>query len=155
MWQCGHVRWCWCEHPYTTVCAVADSRWCRRSLRRHCHLSPAKMVRAVHALCCRITVYLAVKPSSFIGSRRRKMFAGQPAIYQNMFAFFPYAVLSSCEVLRVLGRMDNCWFLSASLYVSKRGAYWNRLCRDVVGRWLVGRWLSRACTVTKRCILGL
>jgi len=31
-------------------------------------------------------------------------------------------------------------FLSASLYVSKRGAYWDRLCRDVVGRWLVGRW---------------
>ena len=46
-------------------------------------------------------------------------------------------------------------FLSASLYVSKRGAYWDRLCRDVVGRWLVGRWLSRACTVAKRCILGL
>ena len=41
-------------------------------------------------------------------------------------------------------------FLSASLYVSKRGAYWDRLCRDVVGRWL-----SRACTVAKRCILGL
>jgi len=39
--------------------------------------------------------------------------------------------------------------LSASLYVSKRGAYWDRLCRDVVGR------LSRACTVAKRCILGL
>jgi len=29
-------------------------------------------------------------------------------------------------------------FLSASLYVSKRGAYWYRLCRDVVDRWLVG-----------------
>jgi len=28
-------------------------------------------------------------------------------------------------------------FLSASLYVSKRGAYWDRLCCDVVGRWLV------------------
>jgi len=31
-------------------------------------------------------------------------------------------------------------FLSASLYISKRGAYWDRLCRNVVGRWLVGRW---------------
>ena len=30
-----------------------------------------------------------------------------------------------------------CSFLSASLYFSKRGAYWDRLCRDVVGRWLV------------------
>ena len=30
-------------------------------------------------------------------------------------------------------------FLSVSLYFSKRGAYWDRLCRDVVGRWsLVG-----------------
>jgi len=27
--------------------------------------------------------------------------------------------------------------LSASLYFSKRGAYCDRLCRDVVGRWLV------------------
>jgi len=39
--------------------------------------------------------------------------------------------------------------LSASLYVCKRGAYFDRLCRDVVGRWL-----SRACTVAKRCVLG-
>ena len=30
------------------------------------------------------------------------------------------------------------YFLSASLYFSKRGAYWDRLCRDVVGRWSVG-----------------
>ena len=29
------------------------------------------------------------------------------------------------------------YLLSASLYVSKRGAYWDRLCRDVVGRWMV------------------
>ena len=35
-------------------------------------------------------------------------------------------------------------FLSASLYVSKRSAYWDRLCRDVVGRWLVG-WLVVTC----------
>ena len=48
-----------------------------------------------------------------------------------------------------------CVLLSALLYVSKRGAYCDRLCRDIVGRWLVGRWLSRACTVAKRCILGL
>ena len=58
-----------------------------------------------------------------------------------------------------LKRYVICWlFLSTSLYVSKRGAYWDRLCRDVVGwlvvGWLVG-WLSRACTVAKRCILGL
>jgi len=54
----------------------------------------------------------------------------------------------------VAGFKKTCEFLSASLYVSKRGAYWDRLCRDVVG-WLVGRWSSRACTVAKRCIMGL
>jgi len=51
-----------------------------------------------------------------------------------------------------------CSFLSASLDVSKRGAYWDRLSWHrwllVVG-WLVIGWLSRACTVAKRCILGL
>ena len=31
--------------------------------------------------------------------------------------------------------------LSASLYVSKRGAYRDRLCRDVVGRWSLVGWL--------------
>ena len=62
--------------------------------------------------------------------------------------------LMSC--LCIVSKWRNIFlhFLSASLYVSKRGAYWDRLCRDVVGRWLVG-WLSRACTVAKRCILGL
>ena len=62
----------------------------------------------------------------------------------------------ACLFLFRLKRRLYCFgaFLSASLYFSKRGAYWDRLCRDVVGRWLVG-WLSRACTVAKRCILGL
>jgi len=32
------------------------------------------------------------------------------------------------------GTCRTAAFLSASLYVSKRGAYWDRLCRDVVGR---------------------
>ena len=50
----------------------------------------------------------------------------------------------------VTGAVLNSRFLSASLYFSKRGAYWDRLCRDVVGCLL-----SRACTVAKRCILGL
>jgi len=38
-----------------------------------------------------------------------------------------------------LTNFTQVWFLSASLYFSKRGAYWDRLCSDVVG-WLVG-WL--------------
>ena len=75
----------------------------------------------------------------------------------NTLAPFSRATFSSLIVCLCLA---YCTLLSASLYVSKRGAYWDRLCRDVVGRWLVcrwlvGRWLSRACTVAKRCILGL
>jgi len=38
--------------------------------------------------------------------------------------------------VRVSKRYPPVQFLSASLYFSKRGAYWDRLCRDVVG-WLV------------------
>ena len=38
---------------------------------------------------------------------------------------------------KICARIDKSIFLSASLYVSKRGVYWDRLCRDVVGRWLV------------------
>ena len=60
-------------------------------------------------------------------------------------SFCSVDVVSNSQPVSHLGQ-----FLSASLYVSKRGAYWDRLCRDVVGRWL-----SRACTVAKRCILGL
>ena len=35
--------------------------------------------------------------------------------------------------------------LSASLYISKRGAYWDRLYRDVVGRWSLVGWLVVGC----------
>jgi len=59
---------------------------------------------------------------------------------------------ASClSVVSFNGTKRRVEFLRASLYVSKRGAYWDRLCRDVVGRWLV----VNACTVAKRCILGL
>ena len=59
------------------------------------------------------------------------------------------------NVWLLLSLMFISEFLSASLYFSKRGAYWDRLCRDVVGRWSLVGWLSRACTVAKQCILGL
>ena len=46
-----------------------------------------------------------------------------------------------CVPVLYRNSLTHCYsFLSASLYISKRGAYWDRLCRDVVGRWLVG-WL--------------
>ena len=55
-------------------------------------------------------------------------------------------VLSTQWTMIVINRLRRS---PLPLYFSKRGAYWDRLCRDVVG------WLSRACTVAKRCILGL
>ena len=45
--------------------------------------------------------------------------------------------------------------LSASLYVSKRGAYWDRLCRDVVGRWLVVTRMHCGQTVHPRPIVTM
>ena len=44
--------------------------------------------------------------------------------------------------------------LSASLYVSKRGAYWDRLCRDVVG-WLVVTRMHCGQTVHPRPIVTM
>ena len=42
-----------------------------------------------------------------------------------------------------------CFFMSTSLYFSKRGAYWDRLCRDVVGRWSLVGWLVGWLVVTR------
>jgi len=53
-----------------------------------------------------------------------------------------------------LSSLYSVYFLSASLYVSKRGAYWDRLCRD----WSLVGWLVVGCharALAKRCILGL
>jgi len=61
----------------------------------------------------------------------------------------------NCELTLMIG-LNQLWrlsFLSASLYVSKRGAEALIEIGCVVMS-LVG-WLSRACTVAKRCILGL
>ena len=41
--------------------------------------------------------------------------------------------LSFMDILTALIYLLTSTLLSASLYVSKRGAYWDRLCRDVVG----------------------
>ena len=65
------------------------------------------------------------------------------------------AICSQHSLSRCLFNLNWHELLSASLYFSKRGAYWDRLCRDVVGRWSLVGWLSLACTVAKRCILGL
>jgi len=78
----------------------------------------------------------------------------QDVCFSTVILFF--SVVAHVEPLSYGGTYHLCSlpcemvrFLSASLYFSKRGAYWDRLCRDVVG------WLSCACTVAKRCILGL
>ena len=46
-------------------------------------------------------------------------------------------VISTAYVVTIQKNYRLTVFLSASLYFSKRGAYRDRLCRDVVGRWLV------------------
>ena len=65
-----------------------------------------------------------------------------------LYCIVLYCIIMNCAYSKERSAVHV--LLSASLYFSKRGAYWDRLCRDVVGRWL-----SRACTVAKWCILGL
>ena len=72
-----------------------------------------------------------------------------PLIIHKLRPSKTMTVITTSEVTTYSGIEMCLVLLSASLYFSKRGAYWDRLCRDVVG------WLSRACTVAKRCILGL
>ena len=48
--------------------------------------------------------------------------------YQQRHRGRPISLAILSEIFILIG-----YFLSASLYVSKRGAYWDRLCRDVVG----------------------
>ena len=50
----------------------------------------------------------------------------------------PAGIFLTTGLMRLRYASWQDWFLSASLYFSKRGAYWDMLCRDVVGRWLVG-----------------
>ena len=73
----------------------------------------------------------------------------QRPVYQS-----PYCcIMVRCSaVLMCPWRVNirQIWFLRASLYFSKRGAYWDRLCRDVVGRWsLVIGWLVGWLVVTR------
>ena len=66
--------------------------------------------------------------------------------FYSMTCFAKYSTWhcnSVCLAVLPFVMSRNIWkchqFLSASLYFSKRGDYWDRLCRDVVGRWsLVG-----------------
>jgi len=108
------------------------------------HCSVARALDSVQRLCYRTTVPFVCN------------------LYEHdyfliVLLLIYWLISSTCLIYGcVIWGSDKFWdaFLSASLYVSKRGAYWDRLCRDVVGRWLVGR-LSRTCTVAKWCILVL
>ena len=54
----------------------------------------------------------------------------------NIYLIYSMFIILICKTSALC---SDSTFLSTSLFVSKRGAYWDRLCRDVVGR-LVG-WL--------------
>jgi len=94
-------------------------------------------------------------PSALGGSASQNVLARTATGFQHLSYRIILTLLVMQINIRFLLLHELRILLSASLYVSKRGAYLDRLCRDVVGRWLVGRWLSRACTVAKRYILGL
>jgi len=126
--------------------AICISRWCTTWVSvwhcMHCFSStlPPKTSSA------RTTLYSSSWPSSRSSSCR----SGKVHLVST-FIDDIHIYICVCVCVCVCVCILKCFvtFLSASLYFSKRGAYWDRLCRDVVG------WLSRACTVAKRCILGL
>ena len=106
-----------------------------------------------HRLTCKNCSYLSAQTIKLIHNT---------VTYKQFYLIFPFLhtnVTSQMWPSGSKGSEANCAiillqqpspsFLSTSLYFSKRGAYWDRLWHDVVG------WLSRACTVAKRCILGL
>ena len=79
--------------------------------------------------------------------------------YYQLFSFARYVIFLVFEHLyssQVVAKNKNekkiqktnilflVFSLSASLYFSKRGAYWDRLCRDVVGRWSLAGCHARA-----------
>ena len=130
------------------VCMVVSGRVSGKKCSHNPHKSPSLHIFSWHWNC----QYTSCM------TRRQKCISFWNVMYYKKNCTF--CDENSYIIESVLGyweHVQNCIlfiFLSASLYVSKRGAYWDKLCRDVVGRWLVG-WLSRACTVAKRCILGL
>ena len=64
-----------------------------------------------------------------------------------MFNCFFFKCSSNFLLSRLTFAFNFCVLLSASLYFSKRGAYWDRLCRDVVGRWSLVGWSLVGCHV--------
>jgi len=52
---------------------------------------------------------------------------------QNQLRLVPVLTVTQPATTNVLRHQIFIRLLSASLYFSKRGAYWDRLCRDVVG----------------------
>ena len=133
------VYWCTlgdCHHQSGMFCHLS----CQRS-----HLTPwARLIQTW--LRCFINHYVAAMRFEALGlhnhSVSQRFTASDVTTYGGIEICLLFVFFWPTLLLLIL--------LSASLYVSKRGAYWDRLCHDVVGRWL-----SRACTVAKRCILGL
>ena len=65
-----------------------------------------------------------------------KEMATYPTLQKQIPSFTQMPLRIKWKILIINSQHKRAWFLSASLYVSKRGTYWDRLCRDVVG-WLV------------------
>ena len=98
---------------------------------------------------CPLTSQLWINPYPLKSSW--KFVTGKETQYKKyeflLVVDFQFLLRSSLMLLILL-------LLSASLYVSKRGAYWDRLCRDVVG-WLVVTRVHCGQTVRPRPIVTM
>ena len=127
--------------PNTTVgwCALQSVTLC---LSQYRHCTVAGCVTLHHLMISCEAGLHAVGDTCFV----HDLLISQFHLHHNFFLFllsevnliwFQVGFISHwLTAVLIFSSFWYIWFLSASLYVSKRGAYWDRLCRDVVG-WLV------------------
>jgi len=106
-----------------------------RKLARKCQNPPLAVLFLVDFVCNHILDF-----SNITSKRLHQLSSWQ---FQNRRVIMPLNSLGGSTMQCAQGEVCLTplllLLLSASLYFSKRGAYWDRLCRDVVGRWsLVG-----------------
>jgi len=105
--------------------------WCMKNSRLSTSIWSVTVGNNVSTLGCYATYYV----------EHRRAIHKCRSTTQQWISRLSQTMMQKCsKILHIFaynGLVPRLTFLSASLYVSKRGAYWDRLCRDVVGRWLV------------------
>ena len=95
--------------------------------------------------CCRVVLYVNFVARIYFFTNSTSKISHQFVVKLTKTVTITDALCYSSIVDFLCTHLSQ--LLSTSLYFSKRGAYWDRLCRDVVGRWLVVTRVHRGQTV--------